>query len=469
MTSGPSLEPSSTVLRHNPFLALIRLAAARPQYVGRLFTIALLLVIAGTGAAADPAGTRTTTDGGAPPTMASDAAGSAVPSSTDTAPRIQLATIDPGDVYWQRFGHNTLIVSSSGSDDEALSYNFGFFDFEQPDFFSRFLKGRMLYQALALPARLDLGGYIDERRSVHLQSLALSPAQANRLSAGLKDAVQPENRDYLYEYFRANCSTRIRDALDTALGGTLKQQTIGRSRGYTYRMHAARLAQGDFWLATGIDLGLGPDTDRPLTFWDEMFIPELMRRHLRDVVTEDGAPLIVEESAWFDSGKPSPPELATNRSLSFAITGCVIALILMWLAARSRTSPIARRTLAWTAAILHLLFGIAGSILLFLWLGTDHVAAHRNENLLLLSPLSLLLVPAWLRRTRVGRTASGIGTAIASLVALSAALALAAKTVPDVFIQANLHWCLQLLPIHIALLVSWRRVASASQAQSLAS
>jgi len=458
----------STALRHTRFLALIRLAAGRPLCVGRLFTIALLLVIAGTVAAADPAGTGTTTDGGVPSTNASDAAGSAGPSSADAAPRIQLATIDPGDVYWQRFGHNTLIVSHSGNDDDALSFNFGFFDFEQPDFFTRFLEGRMLYQALALPAPLDLGGYVEERRSVHLQSLALTPSQATRLSDALVKAVQPENRDYLYEYFKANCSTRIRDALDAALDGAIKQQTIGRSRGYTYRMHAARLSQGDFWLATGIDLGLGPNTDRPLTFWDEMFIPELMRRHLRDVITQDGAPLVAEESAWFDSGEAAPPELATSRSIPFAMTGCAIAIFLLWLAARSRSSPAARRILAWAAAILHLLFGLAGSILLFLWLGTDHVAAHRNENLLLLNPLSLLIVPAWIFHRGRPCKFNLTRDSLAAVLALSAALAFAIKAVPEFSGQANLAWCFLLIPIHLALAHAWKRLRAGESSESTA-
>ena len=373
-----------------------------------------------------------------------------------SAPSIRLATIDPGEVYWQRFGHNTLIVTRDDRQDEALSFNFGFFDFEQPNFLTRFLLGRMLYQALALPVRDDLGGYVDERRSVHVQSLALAPDQARRLSEALVDAVQPENRDYLYEYFRANCSTRIRDVIDAAMGGELKRQTIGRSRGSTYRMHAARLAQGDFWLATGIDLGLGPDTDRPLTFWDEMFIPELMRRNLREVTMTDGTRLVAGEDTWFDSGQAPPPELARDRKLAFALTGVLIATLLLWLQRRARNRVGASRALSAIAAALHLVFGLAGAVLLFLWLGTDHIAAHRNENLLLLSPLSLFLVPGWIGYVAGRRTVSVFGNTVAALVAASALLALAVKTLPDTFIQSNLHWCLLLVPIHLALLIAWR-------------
>ncbi len=374
-----------------------------------------------------------------------------LPAQDDLAPAVTLATIGPGEIYWQRFGHNTLIVTPPG-EGGAVSYNFGYFDFEQPGFFRRFILGRMLYHALAIPAGRDLAGYVDEDRAVALQELALLPAQASHLAERLAVAVLPENRDYLYEYFRANCSTRVRDALDEALGGALKRQTAGRSRGFTYRMHALRLTRDDFWLSLGMDLGLGPDADRRLTFWEEMFIPEMLRRHLREVVNDDGQPLVRREYILHRGGLPEPGELPPDRRLPFLLTGLAAAAFLLWLSARAPTRSGTRRALAATATALHLLFGLAGAMLLFLWLGTDHIAAHRNENLFLLNPLGLALAVSWARhqRTRVGET-------LAWLVALSAAGALAVKVLPATFIQQNVHWSLLLLPIHLALLVAWRR------------
>jgi hypothetical protein len=373
----------------------------------------------------------------------------------DAAPAVRLATVDPGTIYWQRFGHNALLI---GDDDAAIAYNFGYFDFEQPDFLPRFLSGRMLYQAVAFPAREDLAGYAAEQRSVHLQLLDLAPAQARRLAGELARAVRPDQRDYLYEYFRANCSTRLRDALDDALDGSLRTQTAGRSRGYTYRMHALRLADGLPWMALGIDLGLGPDADRRLSFWDEMFIPEQLRRNLREVRSADGGPLVLEEGTWFDSGQAPPPELPRDRRSAFALTGLALAAAALWLGGQARRRPWARRTLAWTAGSLHLLFGLAGVVLLLLWLATDHVAAHGNENLFLLSPLSLLLAVPWWLRARAGAAAGRVAGSLAAVVAGSALLGLLAKALPQVFPQANLHWCLLLVPLHLALAHAWRRL-----------
>ena len=43
----------------------------------------------------------------------------------ERAPSVALVTIAPGDIYWQRFGHNTLLVTPADSD-KAVSYNFGY-------------------------------------------------------------------------------------------------------------------------------------------------------------------------------------------------------------------------------------------------------------------------------------------------------------------------------------------------------
>jgi hypothetical protein len=105
---------------------------------------------------------------------------------------------------------------------------------------------------------------------------------------------------------------------------------------------------------------------------------------------------------------------------------------------------------AMSACVVALAFTLAGVALLALWGWTEHVSAWRNENLLLLNPLCLALLPAWfgiLRgRLRHRRFARGC----VWLVALGAAFALFSKILPA-FAQANLHWIVLLLPIHLAL------------------
>ena len=75
------------------------------------------------------------------------------------------------------------------------------YDFEQEDFFLRFLQGRMLYFSAAQPARDEFASYIDENRGIRAQKLDLDRSQTQELIAFLLSEVRPENRDYLYLKF----------------------------------------------------------------------------------------------------------------------------------------------------------------------------------------------------------------------------------------------------------------------------
>ena len=71
-------------------------------------------------------------------------------------------------------------------------------------------------------------------------------------------------------------------------------------------------------------------------------------------------------------------------------------------------SPRAPKALAAGAFGFWLLSGLAGLVIAFIWFGTSHTAGHGNENLLLLSPLCLGLLPgAWAGDDgRAGRAAT---------------------------------------------------------------
>ena len=98
--------------------------------------------------------------------------------------RIGVMTMQPGEIFWERFGHDAIVVDDP-SRGEPVSYNFGFFDPSEPDFVSRFIQGRMRYQLVALPMREDLAYYQQVGRGVSLQWLNLTPVQARRLADAL--------------------------------------------------------------------------------------------------------------------------------------------------------------------------------------------------------------------------------------------------------------------------------------------
>ena len=163
------------------------------------------------------------------------------------APRIGVMTMQPGEIFFERFGHNAIVVDDPALA-EPVSYNFGFFDMEEPDFMSRFVRGDMRYRLVALPLSQDLAYYREVGRGVTVQWLDLDEAQARGLADALAENARPENAVYRYDYFTDNCSTRVRDALDATLAGALQRQLTSRSRGNTFPGDAARLASPAAWM-----------------------------------------------------------------------------------------------------------------------------------------------------------------------------------------------------------------------------
>lgn len=363
---------------------------------------------------------------------------------------VSLITFGPGEEVWERFGHNAIEIRDRSG--EARLYNYGIFDFSQKNFFLNFARGLMTYRAAAGDPADELPVYVAEGRWIVRQKLNLTPAQREKLAGFLAWNVRTENAQYRYDYFRANCSTRVRDALDAALGGAIRAQTIAPSRGFTYRMDADRLMRPDPAIMLAIDAGLGPYADQRLSYWDESFVPTELMRHLREITVRDEAgnevPLVASETLVAAARIPDPPEYASNWRWAALTIGIASALILVGLA-RLRGRAWARVTFASIASVSSFMFGIAGLVLAGLWLLTDHVSAWRNENLLLFNPLCLLLLPAWLGAFRRNWQPSRYAKNLALVIALCAAFAWVAKILPG-FVQDNWFWIALLMPLHFA-------------------
>ncbi|MEO7199491.1 MAG: DUF4105 domain-containing protein [Dokdonella sp.] len=380
---------------------------------------------------------------------------------SDKGISISLLTVGAGEIYWERFGHNAIVVRDAATG-SAISYNYGIFDFEEADFFLNFLRGHMRYRIAANTLQDDVAMYAAEQRWVVEQELAFTPAQARALKDFLEWNLRPENAFYRYDYYLANCSTKVRDALDEALGGILHAQLSSPSRGYTFRLLTDALMSPEPMLMVAMDAGLGPFADRRLSFWDDSFVPMQLMDHLRGVQIQhaDGSsgPLVLGETLLAPMLLREPPAAALDLRWVFFPLGAILGFGLLGLfAQRDRTW--ARRSFAGIAFGLSLIAGVAGLILAGLWVFTEHRAAWRNENLLLLSPLCLLLLPTWWRSARLHWAPSRQATGLAMLIALGASCALFVKIL-RAFPQENLPWIGLWLPVHLALLwVMYRHIS----------
>lgn len=362
-------------------------------------------------------------------------------------------TVGLGSEVFERFGHNALWFHDFRTG-EDIAYHWGLFSFNEPNFVARFLTGDTHYWM----GPNDVHALIDsERRAgrpITLQGLALTPAQAVRLRQFVDSNSRGENKFYRYDYFRDNCSTRLRDALDLALGGALKRATDTVRTALTYRRESVRLTDGDRPLQVGIDIALGRPADVPLTVWQSFFIPMRLRDALRNlrVPNEAGVlvPLVASEQTIPVLAPMVPiPELVASPRLGVRslLLGLLVAAVVVGL----RIMAISRRSAAWGLALFSglwsLVCGALGVILLLAWLATRHVFWASNVNVLLLTPFSLflaVLAPAAILSHRFTFAASRIGNIVAALAALACFMAL-------FHMQENRAIVALVLPVHLAL------------------
>lgn len=360
------------------------------------------------------------------------------PVTTNDAPRIALVTFGPGPQIWARFGHNAIRVSwpdnaSRGGSDRL--YNFGYFDFNEPGFYWNYASGNMQYYAVAEDPSRAFAYYRQLNRSLREQVLDVTPQQAVDIASELNRLIQPDQRRYPYDYFFNNCSTRVRDVLNSALGDVLNQQYGPQPAPQTLRWDALRMVQDDLLLYLGLHIGLGRQVDQPISRWDAAFLPGI----LADQVSEINTSAVLSDQILHDGRA----ELTTfqPRYWSMLLLG-LLSIMIILLPGLSQ-----RRWVTLSGLRLWLLFSsLAGLLLLFLWLISNHEAAWRNENLLLLLPTNLLL---WrLRNSLVERLA-------AWLIPAAILIAVLLKLLPHS--QYNTDLLLWFIPAQLAVFYCWHR------------
>jgi len=374
---------------------------------------------------------------------------------------VYLMTMGPGKRVWERFGHNAIWIHDpvAGTDQ---TYNYGLFDLRQENFLLRFVQGRMWYWMRGFPAQSYVESYRRDNRSVWVQELEMAPEAKRELQRFLEWNERPENRYYHYDYYRDNCSTRVRDALDRVLGGQVRSQMAEAPAGTTYRFHTQRLTANDPLVFTGLLLALGQPADRPITKWEEMFLPLSMREHFRNLTVRlpDGrqAPLVKSERTLFESTAPLPPDRPPNWTAAYFLIGLAIGGLVFALALAARRNQWARYGFLTVTWIWLLISGIAGLVLAGLWGLTDHAAAYRNENVLQADLLALALLWYVTRLAFDSSKARSPPILLAGIIAGLSLLGGLLQLLPA-FQQVNAPIIALALPAHCGVLAAARSLA----------
>lgn len=288
--------------------------------------------------------------------------------------RISLLTCSPGEELYSTFGHTAIRVQDpvTGTDDV---YNYGTFEFA-PDFYYKFVKGKLLYALSVEDFRGFYFQYQAESRSIIEQELSLNCLQKQQLYAALRTNAQPENRNYRYDFLFDNCTTRAGDMIARNSGGPLtypllfpESQPSFRDLIYVYLNRAHQ-----DWSKFGIDLLLGAKLDRKATNREAMFLPDNLMKAM-DGARVNGAPVVSEKKAIL-----TMPDVASE---SYLITPFILfSLLLVIIGVLSFTKRRwARSVVSVFDFVLFFVLGLVGVLLLFMWFGTDHALCANNYNL----------------------------------------------------------------------------------------
>lgn len=294
--------------------------------------------------------------------------------------RISILTCAPGTELYSTFGHCAIRIQDSVTHTDWV-YNYGMFNFDDPDFYLKFVRGKLDYMLAAQSYDEFMYEYQTDQRAVVEQVLALSDQQKADLNTALNHNLEGRNAYYKYDFLLDNCATRPRDLLYNTLKtiqlrkNIIPYGTTSRNLLYYYLDKG-----GESWSKLGIDILLGSLLDKPIDNKAAMFLPEFLMKAV-DSSTNTGSPLVAQKKMLIDV--PSP--IVSSGQYTPLIIIAVISF-LFFLIYRIKSEKIK----SITDSFLLYITGLLGILLLFMWWATDHTVCKYNYNLMWALPTNFI-------------------------------------------------------------------------------
>lgn len=300
--------------------------------------------------------------------------------------RVSLLTCAPGSEIYALFGHSAIRYENPEKGQDWV-FNYGMFNFREPNFVMRFVKGETDYQLGVVPFRYFEAEYAMRGSSVYQQVLNLSDSEKVTLVRLLEENYLPANRVYRYNYFYDNCTTRARDKIEESILGKVVYPENEKTLSYRDILH--EFTAGSEWSEFGIDLCLGSEADEPIDERKQMFAPFYMLEAARDAMihrTDTAVPLVKEEFKIVDA------ELEDEPAFPLSPMSCALLLLMVTMALTVWGIRKGRPCLVWNA-LLFALQGLGGCIVAFLFFFSVHPTVGSNWMLMLFNPIPLLYLP----------------------------------------------------------------------------
>lgn len=296
---------------------------------------------------------------------------------------ISLLTCSPGTELYSTFGHSAIRVTDSITQEDIV-FNYGTFDFDDPDFYMKFTRGKLLYFVSVTSFSDFMMQYQYEKRGVTEQDLNLSCSEKQNLLNALIENAKEENKYYKYDFILNNCTTRLRDIVFKTIQEPVVTTDIRPEQNTTFRdlIHEYLDKGKEYWSELGIDILLGAPLDKKINDSEAMFLPDYLLKGFDSTLIGNNK-LVNKKISLLN------PAVLPSKT-SFLSPMIVFSLLFLLIAALSfmKTTDLFFKFFDF---ILFFLTGALGILLLFMWFGTDHHACKYNLNLFWALPANVVI------------------------------------------------------------------------------
>lgn len=297
---------------------------------------------------------------------------------------VSVLTFGPGTSLNDAFGHNAFRIKDN-SQRIDLVYGYGEYDFDAPNFYLKFARGKLNYLISKHRFSDIFYHYSGHNRTIKEQVLNFSIEEKQRLFDFLESNYKPENRKYLYDFFYDNCATKIRDVSNIVARNDISFELPSSIEQKTFRQLIYEHLDRNSWGSLGIDIALGSVIDREANPNEYMFLPKYIQEFFNAAKIGETNNLVKSSSTLFQK---RPINASKTFFLSpFFILG-LLAAIIIYITYRDFKS---NERSKWLDISLFGITGLIGTLLLLLWFATDHTATGYNYNLLWAFPLNFIL------------------------------------------------------------------------------
>jgi hypothetical protein len=281
---------------------------------------------------------------------------------------VSIITCGLGNETYSYFGHTAIRIEDIANNIDVV-YNYGAFDFSTSNFVMKFAKGDLQYFAVAHSYTEFLKIYIYERRSVYEQKLLINLDLKQKIFDHLNSTLLSENRYYTYKFIDKNCTSMVVDVINKSLNGNVITKKTDKDK--TYRTILFPYFDGHFYEKLGTSIIFGTKVDQLGT---KIFLPFELKNSLEKTIFQNH--LLANKSKTILNFEKETPASWWNNVFSYIILLAFIVLI---------NKRFVDKLYLFILSLMGIFFVTVGFY-------SFHQELERNYNILLFSPILLILI-----------------------------------------------------------------------------